>query len=444
MLKKRLLPIIALFVTFSLVTSHLVVHATSIAELEKQQEQLNEESSEVSDGISNIREKLSTVIRDKSDTEDDIVSIDKQIGTTKTKIDEIVAEIETLEEGITALNNEIEDLEEQLARRDEIIRNRLVATQDNGGSSRYMEVVFGAKTFAQFIERFSAANKLVQADQDIFDEQKRDQERLEAAKDELEGKLAEQNALKEEHEGMMADLEKQQKAKKKLLKELEVIEEEHQEELDALEKEQIRLANESEAVGRYIADEKRKAEAARRQAEEEARKQQNNNADSTSSGSGSGSSGTGTSGGSGSSSGSSSNQVAKNGLFINPSAGVLTSRFGMRWGRMHYGIDIAKGGTVPIYAAADGYVTVSMYSPSYGEMIIIQHVLDGKMYATLYSHMRSGSRSVGVGTVVSQGQQIGLMGNTGHSYGQHLHFEIAIPTWGNRANNVDPLPYVNY
>ncbi|WP_257153586.1 XkdQ/YqbQ family protein [Priestia megaterium] len=126
-------------------------------------------------------------------------------------------------------------------------------------------------------------------------------------------------------------------------------------------------------------------------------------------------------------------------LFIKPCEGVITSEMKRRWGRMHEGIDIAKAGTVPIKAAASGTVSKSYVSASYGEVIFIVHNINGQVYETVYGHMRKGSRRFKVGDKVSQGTQIGLMGNTGRSTGQHLHFEVHKGRW---KNPVDPTGYI--
>jgi len=120
--------------------------------------------------------------------------------------------------------------------------------------------------------------------------------------------------------------------------------------------------------------------------------------------------------------------------FIRPCEGVVTSEMKQRWGRAHEGLDIAKAGTVPIKAAASGTVSKSYVSASYGEVIFIVHNINGKTYETVYGHMRKGSRRFKVGDKVAQGTQIGLMGNTGRSTGQHLHFEIHNGRWKNPVN----------
>ncbi len=68
---------------------------------------------------------------------------------------------------------------------------------------------------------------------------------------------------------------------------------------------------------------------------------------------------------------------------------------------------------------------------------MIAHSINGQTYTTVYAHLSS--RSVGDGAVVSKGQQIGLMGNTGDSYGQHLHFELHRGPWNAaKSNAINP------
>lgn len=93
----------------------------------------------------------------------------------------------------------------------------------------------------------------------------------------------------------------------------------------------------------------------------------------------------------------------------------------------HDGADMVAAAETPIYAAAAGVVRIS--SPShygYGEAVVIDHVIGGQAVSTLYAHMTSGTRQVEVGETVAAGQLIGGVGNTGNSYGAHLHFEVAV------------------
>lgn len=109
----------------------------------------------------------------------------------------------------------------------------------------------------------------------------------------------------------------------------------------------------------------------------------------------------------------------------------------------HAGVDIAQSGTHNIYASASGTTTRSYYSSSYGECIMIMHEIKGTTYETVYAHMESGSRLFKENEKVKQGDIIGIMGNTGHSTGQHLHFELHVGRWNSsKSNAINPLPYL--
>ncbi len=97
-----------------------------------------------------------------------------------------------------------------------------------------------------------------------------------------------------------------------------------------------------------------------------------------------------------------------------------TSGFGYRWHRWHYGTDIGLSIGDPIMACFDGIVRIARYNPSgFGNYVLIRHY---NGLETLYGHMSS--YKVEVGQFVKAGELIGLGGNTGHSTGPHLHFEV--------------------
>jgi murein DD-endopeptidase MepM/ murein hydrolase activator NlpD len=118
--------------------------------------------------------------------------------------------------------------------------------------------------------------------------------------------------------------------------------------------------------------------------------------------------------------------------FIWPVSGPVVSPFGMRWGRMHEGIDIAAAEGTPIHAAASGRVVYAGWMDGYGNLVAIDH---GGGLSTAYAHQSS--IAAGVGQTVSQGQTIGYVGCTGHCFGPHLHFEVRV-----NGTPVDPLGYL--
>jgi murein DD-endopeptidase MepM/ murein hydrolase activator NlpD len=106
----------------------------------------------------------------------------------------------------------------------------------------------------------------------------------------------------------------------------------------------------------------------------------------------------------------------------------------------HYGVDFADGNVHDIVASADGTVTRSDVSDSYGEVVYILHNINGQDYETVYAHMATGSRTVALGDTVTQGQKLGVMGSTGDSTGLHLHFELYRGRWtSDHANAIDPM-----
>ncbi len=109
------------------------------------------------------------------------------------------------------------------------------------------------------------------------------------------------------------------------------------------------------------------------------------------------------------------------GQLIWPVSGPVVSGFGMRWGRLHAGIDIAVPAGTPIRAADSGEVVLAGWTGGYGNYVCVQHT--GSL-STCYAHLSSYATSSGAG--VSQGQVIGSVGCTGHCFGDHLHFETRI------------------
>jgi murein DD-endopeptidase MepM/ murein hydrolase activator NlpD len=109
----------------------------------------------------------------------------------------------------------------------------------------------------------------------------------------------------------------------------------------------------------------------------------------------------------------------------------LTSGFGVRWGKMHKGIDLS--GNRNILASDNGRVESAGYRNDYGNYIVVDH-MNG--YKTLYGHLSQILTSVG--KTVEKGEKIGIMGSTGDSTGVHLHFEIQ-----RNESPENPLKYLN-
>ncbi|WP_344818131.1 M23 family metallopeptidase [Microbacterium soli] len=117
---------------------------------------------------------------------------------------------------------------------------------------------------------------------------------------------------------------------------------------------------------------------------------------------------------------------------------AMSSPYGMRDGRLHAGIDLVPGAGATIQAIADGTVRIATESGgAYGVTAYVDHIIDGQVVTSHYAHMQYGSLAVHAGQKVKVGDTIGKVGNTGRSYGAHLHFEIII-----NGSTVDPLPWM--
>ncbi len=123
-------------------------------------------------------------------------------------------------------------------------------------------------------------------------------------------------------------------------------------------------------------------------------------------------------------------------LLIKPSRGVVSSLYGMRWGKMHKGTDFAGNIGEPIVASMDGTVKEAGFEATYGNYIVLSH---GNSIETLYGHCNE--LKVKMGDKVKKGDIIATVGNTGRSTGPHLHFEVRIN--GVTKDSLNYIPKTN-
>lgn len=137
----------------------------------------------------------------------------------------------------------------------------------------------------------------------------------------------------------------------------------------------------------------------------------------------------------------------KPGLFLPTNGvGVVTSQFGTRGSGFHKGIDIGAPKGTPIYAIADGQVETICSGCAegnfkcgggYGNVVYLRHYKTN-VDQTRYAHLDRIAAGLREGATVSKGTLVGYMGNTGHSFGVHLHFEIRV-----KGIAKNPLHYIN-
>lgn len=447
-------------------------NADTLSELQQEQQKVEQKQNELNSGIS---EKSNEMNQNQSTLESimaKIQELENQMQETQSKINGVQGEIDQTIVEIEELQKSIEELERKIAERTELLQERARAIQLSGGSVDYIDVLLGANSFVDFIDRFSAVNTLIDADREIMTEQAEDKKLLGEQKALVETKLAEQEErraelvnLKESLEGQKAQqagLVKDLKAEQeRLAKEKNSLVQQRDEAIDVSADLETKIANEQARLAelarkaeeerqRKLAAERAAAEKAaaeraaaeraaaeRAAAEKAARQSQTAKAPAAASAPASAPA-------------YSAPQPAVSAKassgFIRPAAGRFTSKFGWRdigsGPEFHQGVDIANSKGTTIVAAANGFVSYAGSMGGYGNVVIITHSINGQTHATVYAHLNS--ISVSVGQQVSQGQKVGGMGNTGRSFGDHLHFEIHVGPWnGGRTNAVNPASYIS-
>ena len=319
----------------------------------------------------------------------------EQLNAINAEIDNINAQISYYDGEIAQKEEERKEAEAREAEQYELFCQRVRMMEEQGTVS-YWSILFNAEDFSDLLDRIADVDAVMAYDNEVMDQLIATREELERLQADLESARAEEQAAKEQQEAKKAEQQAKVAEAQALLDQINADVAEVNRQLDA---EDAAAAN-------------LQAEIAKKQKQlEEERKQQNVTLPPTGSGY----------------------------QWPLPSSCLtLTSAFGYRihpisgQPHSHTGIDVSAAGGTPIYAAKGGQVIMSEYGSgvnwSYGNFVVIDH---GDGTTTLYAHMSS--RAVSEGQMVTQGQTIGYVGNTGNSKGNHLHLEVRV-----NGQRVDP------
>ena len=289
-----------------------------------------------------------------------------------------------------------------------VLENRVRDIYINGQIS-YLDVLFGAKDFGDFLTRMDLLKRVMIRDSELVSDVLAYQTEIKEVGKQLEADRRIQEELATEAQSAM-EVKLEKVAKQQALIDL------MQNDKDVYDRQYDEMIASSAEVTRLInakqEEMRRAAEEARRQAEMEARRQsaaQSGNVEFIPE---------------------ENNEYimqSYGGGMIWPISGPITSEFGWRThpifgsARFHSGLDIGGDYGMPIHAAASGVVIESGWIGGYGNTIMIEH---GNGIVTLYGHNES--LAVGVGQSVNQGDVIAYCGSTGNSTGPHCHFEVRL------------------
>lgn len=200
------------------------VQADKINELQDKQTEIKSERSEVKDKLSKADAEVADILFDLKEINEEIVRVDQALKENEKMLKKAKKDVSETEEEVNLLEEEIVELEEAIEERYEILKDRVTSYQKTGGDIGYLEVVFGAKSFNEFISRATMVSKITTSDTDLMDEQEEDKAEVEEKQEKVAEKLAEQKEMEVELEGMEAlivDQQEENKNKKKTLTEKE-------------------------------------------------------------------------------------------------------------------------------------------------------------------------------------------------------------------------------
>ncbi|USY50734.1 NlpC/P60 family protein [Bacillus altitudinis] len=270
------------FITFGLASvigaSGLFIpftHEANAQNFEQKKQELDSKQSEVNKNLQKKKEELSKLEAKQEALALKLKEIDEKALKTSDQIEEKQKENEKTKKEIKALKKEIADTEKRIEERNEFLKKRVRALQESGGSTKYIDVLLGAKSFSDFISRAGAVSTLINADSEIIKEQERDKAELQKSENELNTKLEDVQKTLAKLETLQTDLNKQLDEKDKLFKQVKKQKGSASSQISELNTEANSIASEKDAtIAAQKQAEKEAREAAQQAKEEKAQRQQ--------------------------------------------------------------------------------------------------------------------------------------------------------------------------
>ncbi|MFY9115190.1 MAG: peptidoglycan DD-metalloendopeptidase family protein [Dethiobacteria bacterium] len=365
--------LVMVLITCTLITPVWAGENKSIDEARQEQERIEQQKAAEEEKLQSRRSR-------EEELKEELNTLDRELRKIRMELNRLNREIRTTEKDIAIAEHELREAEERLKYQEELLAKRLRVMYKRGNVS-YLEVLLESSSFADMLTRFYYLKVI--ADNDLMLIEKVEEERsiIIAKKEELEEKKGELESARRTVADKKEEADRNVAARSRVLNELN-------KEIQKI----VQHLSDLEEAGKKLEDEIKRLNM--------------------------------------------SGGQRPTGALLWPVEGksYLTSKFGPRWGQLHAGIDIGTYGEAkPILAAESGEVFKVVYSlVGYGNHVVVNH---GGGMTTLYAHMSS--ISVKKGQSVRRGDRLGKAGNTGHSFGVHLHFEVRI-----NGVPVDPYGYL--
>lgn len=380
---------VVIYVSLSLVRQN---YAASIEEEKKKQEEMQKE-------LKNTEKYLKELETLKGNTQAYIKELDVRLNQLTDNIYEIESQISVKKGEIEATKLDIEKAKEDINSRYESMKLRIQYMYENGESS-YIDMILGSQNMNELFSRAEYLSKITAYDREQL-------EKLQLAKEELDAKEATLIAEEAELEGLLNEAQAEQNATEDLIAAKRDVVEGYASDISDAEAEKKNLLEDIETQKAIIAE---LEEIERKRREEALKNQLNLTYD-----------------------GGKMTWPVPGYSRISSYYGTRPDPFGSPTQEFHSGIDIPAPRGVNIISAYDGEVAWSYYSNSAGNWVGVDH---GDGIYTVYMHMSK--RLVSEGDKVKKGDVLGLVGTTGRSTGNHLHFAVR-----KNGSYVDPLKWVS-
>lgn len=405
-MKKLSLTFVTVITAVGLLIQPLTADSRSISDINKKIEEIQQREKEAAESRKQADDLITQLRAQKQQELITLQDLNNQIDQQVLMLDQLNNEVHQVTEELHQTSEELDQAEIRVEERDGQLKSRVRAMYMNGTVS-YLDVLFSATSFADFIERFDMLRTISSNDKRLLEANKQDRDLIAEKKVQVEEQLEHVSRLYAEAEEVRQQLLVKEEQKKVAIASL--THQEHQAEEQSEEQEQalVDLAKEKSELyaekNRIIAEQQRAA----------------------------------------------SNRVSRpvnisySGGQLEwpvPSGGIITSEFGYRVdpikkvNRLHAGMDIAAPSGTTIAAAEDGIVLIASWVNGYGNTVVVDH---GDGMWTWYAHIRNNGIVVSEGDFVTRGQKIAEVGSTGDSTGNHLHFEVRI-----NEKPVNPRPYL--
>jgi len=456
--------------SLALIGSSVSVQATSKEDLLKEQQEVESRLQETEQSQNQTSEKLILTKQERKEAKARLDEVNSRLEDLASKIADQQAAVSVAKEELAIVTRAVSQTESKLRTQEKLIGDRLRSVQRDG-DVKYIEVLLDAKDFGDLISRFSTVSEIIKQDDGVLQTYQANVKQLTEQRSEQElvlGQLKkEQRKLLILQTRIIAESEVKRTLVVRLNSQVEQLQQEQftkaeeaailedQQRLISRQLEELRAAElraQQEAKERAEAAQRaaaaREAEAAaeaERQAEQKAKAEKEQQEQNQPASRPPTASEPVTETPSAQPETSEPGAIVK--LFLLPVTGYVSSPFGPRNNPLtgkserHTGLDLVNAKGTPIKAAAGGIVLRAGSATGYGNVVMITHLIDGKVWTTVYGHLDS--VSVKAGQTVMPGDIVGKLGSTGWSTGPHLHFEIHRGEWAvGQPNAVDPAPYI--